>query len=95
MKNKTIYRHKISQGAKKKMLSIVKYSDSSSALVDGAFCLITITDINPFDSVLNTIDQSKSLYQVKIYGNNSDQEALIYSELLELQPEEDWIFESV
>ena len=56
------------------MLSIVKYSDSSSALVDGAFCLITITDIHPLDSVLNNIDQSKSLYQVKIYGNNSDQE---------------------
>ena len=94
---KRVYNHKIKEGAKKKMRSVVKmmFWQTFDALEEGAICCITETiPTHNFDLLEETEKKNNPMvYRVKPYNPNSKTEAFILEDLLEYLPAEEWIFE--
>ena len=91
---KTIYGHRIKLGAYNKMTLNLKYPEQAYAIKDGEIC--RITDVisqsenflrNEKDSLGNPI-----LYQIEIHNSNNELEAIIFPDLLDELPQEDWIY---
>lgn len=95
--NKIIYQHRIIEGSKQQMRSQLQHYETSEAIIDGALCTITLYDVNPSYCIRNgenTTDPSKTIYQIKVYGDESGQAALIKREFLQMLPMQDWKYDN-
>lgn len=92
MKKKEFYKHRIKEGAYRKMTSILKYFDTGQAIKDNSICCITDV-LTANEHIIKDFTETnfQTLYQIKIYGAKTEQEAFILPELLEELPTTDWI----
>lgn len=94
-KMKKSFNHKIKEGAFIKMVRILKYPETGSAIIDNALCCITdVVSANSY--ILKNISENlkdQNLYQIRILNSKVDAEAFILPEFLEEIPEEQWIID--
>ncbi|MCG9910865.1 MAG: hypothetical protein MH137_06135 [Flavobacteriales bacterium] len=88
---KIIYNYKIKDSAYNTMRQDLHYIDNALAIKDGEICrIVDIVNSNHF--LLKSGDSIKTpkLYQIELL-NNKDHHALIYPDLIELLPVEEYI----
>lgn len=96
MKQKRIYKYRVSEGARDQMRNALIYPMEAFAIEDGELCRI----LDPIpDSSFSLKDKDlvlkhPFLYIIAIHKNTTGQSAVIFPSLLEELNPEEWIFEA-